>query len=240
MEIYKFIENYKYEAKPNYIKLPKSSKIHLEHKSEEYGECWCIVLPKDFYNINYQNIFPKYSDYRSRWQLELGDYVFICIAGILSDNWKGMSDEDFYEWIDAYTNQFYIIENAVNRESYVKKIEASQWDCVTGSQFMDNVQFVQYTDDTKKSVNVHLYKTILTPVSVSKIIKIRMGFADILKMTWESDKQDDTIGEVWSIEKNKIQMNELLRGSNYNHECSITTDPTLFEKKKKYIIDNII
>lgn len=237
MEIYKFIENYKYEAKPNYMKLPKSTKMHLESKDEEYGECWCIVLPKDFYYDNFQNIFPKYYNYYVWRFLNLGDYVFTYVSGILSDNWESMSDEDFYKWIDDYTNQFYIITNIVNHNEYVEEIEASQWDIGT---YDPNVRFVKYTDDTRKTVNVHRYESILTPISVSKLIKIRNGVADVFNISWKSDKQDNSIGYEWCMERNKVPIDKLLHCLNTQYEYSIVTDSKLFEEKKKYIIDNII
>lgn len=237
MEIYKFIENYKYEAKPNYMKLPKSTKMHLESKDEEYGECWCIVLPKDFYYDNFQNIFPKYYNCYAWRYLELGDYAFMYVSGILSDNWESMSDEDFYKWIDDYTNQFDIILNVVKHNEYVEEIDASQWDIGT---YDPNVRFVKYTDDTRKTVNVHRYESILTPISVSKLIKIRNGVADVFNISWESDKQDDSIGYEWSMERNKVPIDKLLRCLNTQYEYSIVKDSKLFEENKKYIIDNII
>ena len=237
MKIYKFIDDYTYESKPNYIKLPKSTKMHLESKDEKYGECWCIVLSKYFYNNNYQSIFPKYYNYQMLMSVELGDYVFMYIFGILSDNWESIGDEDFYRWIDTYVNQFYIIENAVKHKEYIEEIESSQWVLDT---YDPNVQFVKYTDDTKKTVNVHRRESIFTPISVSKLIKIRKGIADVFNISWKSDKQDDSIGYEWSMERNKVPIGKLLRCLNTQYEYSIVKDSKLFEEKKKYIIDNII
>ena len=237
MKIYKFIDNYTYEAKPNYIKLPKSTKMHLESKDEKYGECWCIVLPKYFYNNNYQSIFPKYYNYQMLMSVELGDYVFMYIFGILSDNWESIGDEDFYRWIDTYVNQFYIIENAVKHKEYIEEIESSQWVLDT---YDPNVQFVKYTDDTKKTVNVHRRESIFIPISVSKLIKIRKGIADVFNISWKLDEQDDIIDDIWRVERKKVPIDNLLSCLNTQHKYSIVTDPSLFEEKKKYVINNII
>ena len=169
--------------------------------------------------------------------LELGDYVFMYVSGILSDNWESMSDEDFYKWIDDYTNQFYIIVNVVKHNEYVEEIESSQWNI---GNYDPNVRFVKYTDDTRKTVNVHRYESILTPISVSKLIKIRNGVADVFNISWKSDEQDNNIGYEWSMERNKVPIDKLLCCLNTQYEYSIVTDSKLFEEKKKYIIDNII
>lgn len=234
MKIYKFIENFKYEAKPNYIKLPKSSKMHIESKSDEFGESWFIVLPKDFYHDNWKSIFPKDYDYHMWRQLELGDYIFLSVWGILSDNWDSMSDDDFYGWANGYISQFYVVENSVEHKEYEEIVEMASW----GGDL--NVRYVEYTDDTKKLVTVHRYETILTPVAVSKLITIRKGCIEVLGLTWGLERCDGHVGEDWSMVRRSILINELMKCPNWQHECSLITDPTLYEEKKKYIMDNII
>lgn len=233
MKIYKFIENFKYEANPNYIKLPESAKIHLESKSDEFGESWCIVLPKDFYHDNYKSIFPKDHDHRMWPKLELGDYVFLSVWGMLSYNWEGMSDDAFYGWADEYISQFYVVENSIEHIEYEEEVEMAHW---SGGL---NVRYVEYTDDTKKFVKVHTYETILTPTAVSKLIKIRKGYVEVLGLTWGLERRDGHI-EDWSMARRSVLINELMSCLNWQHECSLITDPTLYEEKKKYMIDNVI
>lgn len=234
MKIYKFIENFKYEAKPNYIKLPKSSKMHIESKSDEFGESWFIVLPKDFYHDNWKSIFPKDYDHHMWRQLELGDYIFLSVWGILSDNWDSMSDDDFYGWANEYISQFYVVENSVEHKEYEEIVEMASW----GGDL--NVRYVEYTDDTKKLVTVHRYETILTPVAISKLITIKKGCIEVLILNWGLGTHNWHIGEDWSMTRKSILIDELMKCPNWQHECSIITDPTLYEEKKKYIMNNII
>ena len=111
MQIYKFIENPRYEGKPNYMKLPKDAILHKESSDPEWGEGWCILVRKDWYEKNHQELFPKYRDYHRVRRIEIGEFLFIFIYGILSDNWVSINDNDFYTTLDGYLSQFFVVEN---------------------------------------------------------------------------------------------------------------------------------
>lgn len=227
MKIYKFIENYHYEAKPNYMKLPDGAILHKESSDPDWGEGWCIIIKKE--NI-YKELFPKSFDYHRTRRIEIGEFLFIFIYGILSDNWVSIDNDDFYAMMDGYLSQFFVVENRKYYKEWDEIHEMSEWN---GSF---NAVYTEYADEDRTKVKVRMSEEVLTPISVMKFMGIRDGIFEMLKIEWTDS---NNIGKQWSISKKRIFADELELPDDWNNRITYSTDPTLWNEMKKQYLEYI-
>lgn len=230
MQIYKFIESPRYEGKPNYMKLPKDAILHKESSDPDWGEGWCIVVGKDWYEKNCHELFPKSHDYHRVKRIEIGEFLFIFIYGILSDNWISMDDDNFHNTLDTYLSQFFVIENRKFYKEWDEIHEMSEW---RGSF---NAVYTEFTDDSRTNVKVRMSEEVLVPVSVMKFIGIHDGMFEMLKIEWSDTNNRD---KQWSISKKRIIADELELPNDWNNKITYSTDPTLWNEVKKQYLEYI-
>ena len=226
MQIYKFIENCRYEGKPTYMKLPKDAILHKEYSDPEYGEGWCIVIRKDWHDKKWNELFPKGYDHHRARRVEIGEFLFIFIYGILSDNWVSMGDE-FYTMFNEYLSKFFVIENKKFYKEWDEIHEMSGWN---GSF---NAIYTEYVIDDKSKVKVRMSEEVLVPISVMKFMGIHNGAFEMLKIEWSNSNDRDS---QWSISKKRIHADELELPNDWNNRVTYSTDPTLWnEMKEQYL-----
>ena len=226
MRIYKFIENCRYEGKPSYMKLPNDVILHKEYSDPEYGESWCIVVRKEWYDKNHSELFPKGYDHHRTRRIEIGEFLFIFIYGILSDNWIGMGD-DFYTMFDEYLSKFFVVENRKYYKEWDEIHEMSEWN---GSF---NAVYTEYADEDRTKVKVRMVEEVLVPISVMKFTGIRDGIFEMLRIEWSDPNSKK---KEWSISKKRIHADELELPNDWNNKITYSTDPTLWnEKKQQYL-----
>lgn len=230
MQIYKFIESPRYEGKPNYMKLPDDAMLHKESSDPDWGEGWCIVIRKEWYDKNWKELFPKEYDHHRRRRIEIGEFFFIFIYGILSDNWISMDDDDFHTMFDEYLSQFFVIENRKFYKEWDEIHEMSSWN---GSF---NAVYTEYTDEDRTKVKVRMNEEVLVPVSVMKFMGIRDGVFEMLKIEWVDTNNRD---KQWSISKKRILADELECPNDWNNKITYSTDPTLWNEVKKHYLEYI-
>lgn len=227
MQIYKFIESPRYEGKPNYMKLPKDAILHKESSDPEWGEGWCIVVRKYWYDKNCHELFPKSHDYHRVKRIEIGEFLFIFIYGIISDNWTSMDDDDFHNTLDSYLSQFFVIENRKFYTEWDEIHEMSEWN---GSF---NAIYTEFADENRTKVKVRMSEEVLAPRSVMKFMGIRDGVFEMLKIEWTDP---NTKKKEWSISKKRIFADELELPDDWNNKITYSTDPTLWnEMKEQYL-----
>lgn len=227
MQIYKFIENPRYEGKPNYMKLPDGAILHKENSDPDWGEGWCIVVKKG--NIC-KELFPKSFEYHRIRRIEIGEFLFIFIYGILSDNWVSMNDDDFYSMLDGYLAQFFVVENRKYYKEWDEIHEMSEWN---GSF---NAVYTEYADEDRTKVKVRMSEEVLAPVSVMKFMGIRDGAFEMLRIEWSDSNNRD---KQWSISKKRILADELELPNDWNNRITYSTDPTLWNEVKKQYLEYI-
>lgn len=227
MRIYKFIENCRYEGKPSYMKLPNDVILHKEYSDPEYGESWCIVVRKEWYDKNHSELFPKgYDHYRTR-RIEIGEFLFIFIHGIISDNWISMDDDKFLMMFDEYLSQFFIVENIISYREWDEIHEMSEWN---GSF---SAIHTEYVEEDRTKVKVRMSEEVPIPISVMKFMGIRQGLFEIFKIEWSDP---NTKRKEWSISKKRMSIDEIEQPNNWRNKIIYSTDPTLWnEKKKQYL-----
>ena len=226
MQIYKFIENPRYEGKPNYMKLPKDAILHKEYSDPEYGESWCIVIRKELYDKNWSELFPKEYNRPRTKHIEIGEFLFIFIYGILSDNWISMGD-DFYIMFDEYLSKFFVVENKKFYKEWDEIHERSEWN---GSF---KAIYTEFADEDMTKVKVRMSEEVLVPRSVMKFMGIRDGVFEMLKIEWTDP---NTKKKEWSISKKRIFADELELPDDWNNKITYSTDPTLWnEMKEQYL-----
>ena len=230
MKIYKFIESPRYESKPNYMKLPDDAILHKESSDPDWGEGWCIVVRKEWYDKNCHELFPKSYDYHRVRRIEIGEFLFIFIYGILSVNWTSMDDDDFHNTLDTYLSQFFVIENKRFYKEWDEIHEMSSWN---GSF---NAVYTEFANDDKTQVKVRMSEEVLVPVSVMKFMSIRDGVFEMLKIEWTDSNNRD---KQWSISKKRILADELEQPNDWNNKITYSTDPTLWNEMKKHYLEYI-
>lgn len=230
MRIYKFIEGQHYEGKPNYMKLPTDAILHKESSDPNWGEGWCIVVRKEWYDENAHEVFPKSHDYHRVRRIEIGEFFFIFIYGILSDNWTSMDDDNFHNTLDTYLSQFFVIENRRFYKEWDEIHEMSSWN---GSF---NAVYTEFANDDRTQVKVRMSKEVLVPVSVMKFMSIRDGVFEMLKIEWSDSNNRD---KQWSISKKRILADELEQPNDWNNKITYSTDPTLWNEMKKHYLEYI-
>lgn len=227
MQIYKFIENPRYEGKPNYMKLPDGAILHKESSDPDWGEGWCIVVKKG--NIC-SELFPKSFEYHRIRRIEIGEFLFIFIYGILSDNWVSIDDDDFYATLDGYLSQFFVVENRKYYKEWDEIHERSEW---IGSF---KAVYTEYADEDRTKVKVRMSEEVLVPVSVMKFMGIRDGAFEMLKIEWSDTNNRD---KQWSISKKRILADELELPNDWNNKITYSTDPTLWNEMRKQYLEYI-
>lgn len=226
MQIYKFIENAHYEGKPNYMKLPDDAILHKENSDPEWGEGWCIVVKQ---GNKCKELFPKSFDYHRIRRIEIGEFLFIFIYGILSDNWISMDDEAFYTMLNGYLSQFFVVENKKFYKEWDEIHEMSEWN---GSF---KAVYTEFANENKTKVKVRMREEVLAPVSVMKFMGIYNGAFEMLKIEWDDTDRD----KQWSISKKRILADELEQPQNWNNKITYSTDPTLWNEMKKQYLEYI-
>lgn len=230
MKIYKFIENYHYEAKPNYIKLPMDAILHKESSNPDWGEGWCIVVGKEWYEKNWDELFPKSYDYNRMKRIEIGEFLFIFIYGILSDNWESMDDDEFITMFDEYLSQFFIVENVISYREWDEIHEMSGWN---GSF---NAIHTEYVEEDRTKVKVRMSEEVPIPISIMKFMGIRQGVFEMLKIKWS----DPNIKrKEWSISKKRMHIDEIEQPNDWRNKIIYSTDPTLWNEMKKQYLEYI-
>ena len=227
MQIYKFIENPRYEGKPNYMKLPDGAILHKENSDPDWGEGWCIVVKKG--NIC-KELFPKSFEYHRIRRIEIGEFLFIFIYGILSDNWVSMNDDDFYSMLDGYLAQFFVVENRKYYKEWDEIHEMSEWN---GSF---KAVYTEFADEDRTKVKVRMSEEVLVPVSVMKFMGIRDGMFEMLRIEWSDSNNRD---KQWSISKKRIPADELELPNGWNNKITYSTDPTLWNEMRKQYLEYI-
>lgn len=227
MRIYKFIENCRYEGKPNYMKLPDGAILHKENSDPDWGEGWCIVVKK---GDTCKELFPKSFDYHRARRIEIGEFLFIFIYGILSDNWVSMDDDDFYATLDGYLSQFFVVENKKYYKEWDEIHERSEWN---GSF---KAVYTEYADEDRTKVKVRMCEEVLVPISVMKFMGIRDGAFEMLRIEWSDPNSKK---KEWSISKKRIHADELELPNDWNNRITYSTDPTLWNEMKKQYLEYI-
>lgn len=227
MQIYKFIENPRYEGKPNYMKLPDDAILHKENSDPDWGEGWCIIVKHE---NKCKELFPKSFDYHRIKRIEIGEFLFIFIYGILSDNWISIDDDAFYTMLDGYLSKFFVIENKKFYKEWDEIHEMSEWN---GSF---NAVYTEFADENKTKVKVRMSEEVLAPVSVMKFMGIYNGAFEMLKIEWDNSNNKD---KQWSISKKRILADELEQPQNWNNKITYSTDSTLWNEMKKQYLEYI-
>lgn len=229
MQIYKFIENPRYEGKPNYMKLPTDAILHKESSDPDWGEGWCIIVGKEWYEKNWDELFPKSYSYNRMKRIEIGEFLFIFIYGIISDNWISMDDE-FLTMFDEYLSQFFIVENVISYREWDEIHEMSEWNGSFGAIH------TEYVEEDRTKVKVRMSEEVLTPISVMKFMGIRQGVFETLKIEW-SDLNIKR--KEWSISKKMMWVDEIKQPSDWRNKIIYSTDPTLWNEMKKQYLEYI-
>ena len=224
MKIYKFIQGTS-EPYINYIKLPEHAVMHCQGIYDS-GQTWMIMLDLDFWNKNFEEIFPKKKEHYQTQYTKIGDKMFLFLYNITSYEWEPISDEEFNLLLDEYVRKYYLVENRRDRKEWDEEIEVSSW------QGGLDVLFTEWKDDDHKVVKVRKFETIHTPVSVTRITEIKQGVFHTINISWKN-KFD---GSSWGINKHRVMPEDLYHPSNWENEIKDIKDASLYEEmKNKYI-----